>query len=145
SRVCCNCSWEIRRCWTSTSPRRSFSGRPAGRAAAGGAVKAIGNDPGGFGNYVRIDHGDGYSTLYAHLKDGSIKVTEGQPVETGQELGVIGTTGASTGTHLHFEVEFDGASRSGIAALDAVLLGERKIIDYKVEPAPQYFVSTNTP
>ena len=114
-------------------------------AAAEGTVSTVGNDARGFGNYVRIGHREGYSTLYAHLKDGSIKVTEGQPVETGQELGVIGTTGASTGTHLHFEIEFDGASRSDIAALDVVVLEGRKITDYKVEPAPQYFVSTNKP
>ena len=62
---------------------------------------------GGFGNYVVLLHkinGKNYTTLYAHLKDGSIKVKAGQKVEAGTVLGIMGTTGMSTGVHLHWEM-----------------------------------------
>lgn len=62
---------------------------------------------GGFGNYVILLHkidGKYYTTLYAHMKDGSIKVKKGQKVEAGQMLGKMGTTGMSTGKHLHWEL-----------------------------------------
>ena len=60
-----------------------------------------------YGNYVRIDHGDGYSSLYAHLA--SISVSMGQSVSQGQSLGIMGTTGTSTGVHLHFEIHQNGS------------------------------------
>lgn len=62
---------------------------------------------GGFGNYVIVQHkinGKHYTTLYAHLKDGSIKVKPGQKIEAGTVLGIMGTTGMSTGVHLHWEM-----------------------------------------
>ena len=62
---------------------------------------------GGFGNYVILLHkinGKFYTTLYAHLKDGSIKVKKGQKIEAGTVLGVMGTSGMSTGVHLHWEL-----------------------------------------
>jgi LysM repeat protein len=62
---------------------------------------------GGFGNYVILLHkinGKFYTTLYAHLKDGSIKVKPKQKVEAGTVLGIMGTTGMSTGVHLHWEM-----------------------------------------
>ncbi|MGR9048085.1 peptidoglycan DD-metalloendopeptidase family protein [Halobacillus faecis] len=60
-----------------------------------------------FGNKVVIDHGNGYETIYAHLS--SIDVTKGQTVKKGEKLGVMGTTGRSTGVHLHFEVHKEGS------------------------------------
>lgn len=57
-----------------------------------------------YGNYVQIQHYDGYTTLYAHLKYGSVTVSKGQKVTKGQILGYMGNTGRSAGAHLHFEV-----------------------------------------
>ena len=64
----------------------------------------------GFGNYIKIDHGGGVSTLYAHLSDG-VSVYPGQTVSTGQQIGVMGNAGWSVGSdgiHLHFEVFQNG-------------------------------------
>ena len=62
---------------------------------------------GGYGNYLILDHGNGIYTLYAHLA--SISVADGQSVTVGQQVGVIGSTGHSTGPHLHFEVRVGGS------------------------------------
>lgn len=62
---------------------------------------------GGYGNYVMIYHDGTYTTLYGHMK--SVAVTEGQYVEQGQVIGYVGSTGYSTGAHLHFEVRRNGA------------------------------------
>lgn len=61
---------------------------------------------GGFGNYCIIDHGGGYVTLYAHAT--KITVSEGDYVSTGDVIGTVGSTGYSTGAHLHFEIRVDG-------------------------------------
>ena len=59
-----------------------------------------------YGNYVVIDHGNGNSTLYAHMSSRS--VSEGQMISQGQEVGKVGSTGSSTGNHLHFNVYYNG-------------------------------------
>lgn len=61
---------------------------------------------GGYGNYVVIDHGNGKSTLYGHLS--SVSVSRGQKVGKGQKIGNAGSTGFSTGPHLHFEYRVNG-------------------------------------
>lgn len=61
-----------------------------------------------YGEYVVINHHDGTMTLYAHMLSGSRKVQENQKVSQGQVIGTVGSTGNSTGTHLHFEVKVGG-------------------------------------
>lgn len=75
-------------------------------AADSGRVIAAGWDATGYGNKVLIDHGNGFITLYGHLS--VISVREGQTVHRGDLLGQMGSTGRSTGTHLHFEVRQGG-------------------------------------
>lgn len=64
----------------------------------------------GYGNTVRIDHGDRLVTLYGHMQWGSLLVSVGQQVTTGTALGAEGNTGKSFGCHLHFEVQKSGSS-----------------------------------
>lgn len=70
------------------------------------------NQAAGYGNYVKIKHDNGDSTIYAHMYLNSIKVSVGDEVKQGQVLGKMGNSGDSTGTHLHFEI------RSGGTAVD---------------------------
>lgn len=63
-----------------------------------------------YGNFVIIDHGKGISSCYAHMQDGSLKVSVGDKVLQGQPIGKVGSTGYSTGPHLHFEIRVDGAT-----------------------------------
>lgn len=72
-------------------------------AAAAGVVIEVGYS-GGWGQYVKIDHGDGIATLYAHLVEGSAAVSPGQTVSPGEYLGAVGDTGYATAKLLHFEV-----------------------------------------
>jgi len=78
-------------------------------AADAGVVSFVNLDGwgGGYGNYVLITHGNGYATLYAHLS--AVYVGVGQAVQRGQAIGAEGSTGYSTGPHLHFEIRFNGA------------------------------------
>jgi hypothetical protein len=68
---------------------------------------------GGQGCYVRINHENGYYSLYYHMKSGSIKVKKGKRVNKGDVLGIIGETGQATGVHLHFQID-KGSSSSAI-------------------------------
>ncbi len=77
------------------------------RATAAGTVVSAGYD-GGFGYKVDIDHGNGYHTWYAHLS--RIDVSVGQRVVKGEEIAAVGTSGASTGPHLHYQIMHDGES-----------------------------------
>jgi murein DD-endopeptidase MepM/ murein hydrolase activator NlpD len=74
-------------------------------AAAGGTV-ILAQWYGGYGNYILIDNGAPYSTGYAHLS--AIYVSVGQKVKRGQAIGAVGSTGESTGPHLHFEIRING-------------------------------------
>ena len=75
-------------------------------AAAGGTVISAVYSGGGYGNYVLIDHGNGFQTLYAHMSD--LAVGSGQWVSAGETIGYLGSTGRSTGTHCHFEIRDNG-------------------------------------
>ena len=66
---------------------------------------------------VEVDHGGGYSTRYAHLSEIDVKV--GEKVKLGQTLGRTGTTGRSTGPHLHYEVRHNGKAVNPVAFLKA--------------------------
>ena len=79
-------------------------GAPVSSAASG--IVAYAGWSGGNGNLIVVDHGDGLATAYAHLS--SIEVSQGQSVSQGQEIGKVGSTGLSTGPHLHFEVRVNG-------------------------------------
>lgn len=81
------------------------------KASDAGTVVTAGWSNVGYGNYVILEHGNGYRTLYAHLS--SLSVGAGQRVNRGDLLGSMGNTGRSTGTHLHFEI-----IRAGVGNLD---------------------------
>ncbi|MBQ2810591.1 MAG: peptidoglycan DD-metalloendopeptidase family protein [Alphaproteobacteria bacterium] len=72
--------------------------------AKGKVVRAEWN--GGYGNYIEIDHGNGFKTKYAHLNKSYVE--KGQYVQQGEPIGEVGSTGRSTGPHLHYEVLFNG-------------------------------------
>lgn len=99
-------------------------------AFADGVVTSICNkgEQYGTGCYVRLKHSNGYQTLYYHLKSGSVCVSVGQSVKKGQKLGIMGTTGQSTGVHLHFQID-KGSSSSAINPYDYVFNGKNFISD----------------
>jgi murein DD-endopeptidase MepM/ murein hydrolase activator NlpD len=108
-------------------------------ATADGTVLRAGWNSGGYGNLVEIDHGRGITTRYGHMS--AILVSPGQHIVRGQQVGRMGSTGRSTGNHLHYEVRIDGKAvnpipfmkstdyvlamqrRSGAASMDAVAIG----------------------
>jgi murein DD-endopeptidase MepM/ murein hydrolase activator NlpD len=108
-------------------------------ATADGTVLRAGWNSGGYGNLVEIDHGRGITTRYGHMS--AIVVSAGQHITRGQQVGRMGSTGRSTGNHLHYEVRIDGRAvnpipfmkstdyvlamqrRAGTASMDAVGVG----------------------
>ncbi len=84
-------------------------------AADSGTVITAGWDGTGYGNMIIIDHGNGYRTRYGHLK--AIYVSVGQTVQRGNAIGQMGSTGRSTGTHLHFEIYKVGTRISPLSVL----------------------------
>ena len=84
------------------------SGTPV-YAPADGIVKRA-YYAGGFGNHIKLDHGNGYTTLFAHLS--KIKVKHGQNVNRGDVIGLTGNTGRSTAPHLHYEIHHYGESKN---------------------------------
>lgn len=85
-------------------------------AHSDGKIKAVVKLHKSYGNYVDIEHTDGYMTRYAHLKTVCVKV--GQNVKKGEKLGYMGATGNVTGAHLHFEVHKNGKRIDPTAYID---------------------------
>lgn len=75
-------------------------------ATGDGVIKKVKRARWGYGTHVVIDHGYGYTTLYGHMSRASVK--KGQRVKRGQQIGLVGSTGKSTGPHLHYEVAKNG-------------------------------------
>ncbi len=88
-----------------------------GIAASDGGVVAVAGWPDnqGYGNRVIIDHGNGYRSLYAHLSN--IYVSVGETISRGQIIGKMGSTGRSTGNHLHFEIHYRGVPVNPLSIL----------------------------
>ena len=90
-------------------PQRQQAINGAAIVAAGAGKVIWAGARSGYGNVVMIDHGNGVVTLYAHQQSGGIKVSSRRSsVEKGQRIGTVGSTGYSTGPHLHFEVRVNG-------------------------------------
>lgn len=87
-------------------------GEPSGEpvTASGSGKVYFAGDGGGYGNLIKVDHGDGVTSYYAHLSE--FRVGLGDAVLQGQHIGDVGSTGNSTGPHLHFEVRIDGAPKN---------------------------------
>ena len=107
--------------------RRSFHSGTDFRGKPGTAVLAAGDGVvvfcgrlGGYGNAVDIDHGGGVLTRYAHLR--RIEAKKGEAITAGATIGRVGSTGRTTGPHLHFEVRLDGSPVSPITALSVAAL-----------------------
>jgi murein DD-endopeptidase MepM/ murein hydrolase activator NlpD len=87
-------------------------------AATSGTVSYAGW-MGGYGNFVQVDHGGGVTTGYGHQVNGGIMVSVGQRVEVGQRIGTVGSTGNSTGCHLHFETRQGGVAADPVPFMSA--------------------------
>lgn len=84
------------------------------QAIADGVVRTVIDGEGSLGVHVIVDHeidGQLVSSVYAHMQHGTAAVNEGDPVKVGQLLGLVGSTGMSTGPHLHFEIRLDGVTK----------------------------------
>ncbi len=83
--------------------------------ACEGEVIRTGYDAGGYGRFIEVRHPNGMSTLYAHLS--RVDVASGDRLGSGERIGLVGTTGRSTGPHLHFEVRRDHAQINPVSVL----------------------------
>ncbi len=88
------------------SPAQSIDGAAIVATGDGEVIHASYSS--GYGNMVMIDHGNGVVSLYAHQRSGGIRVSVGQQVSKGDRIGTVGSTGYSTGPHLHFEIRVNG-------------------------------------
>lgn len=107
-------------------------------ASGNGKVLRIENKRTGYGRNIMIDHGYGYTTLYAHMQD--VLVKKGEEVKRGQVIGSVGSSGTSTAPHLHYEVRINGKSVDPIDyCLDGLSLDEYKELVHKASEENQSF------
>ena len=96
-----------------------------------------------YGNFVKVDHGNGIMTLSAHMKYNTVCVNVGDKVKQGQKLGIIGTTGHSTGVHIHYEVWENGIRKDPLIytyVYPDQIVGEGTKRDYNLKyynPSPE--------
>lgn len=112
------------------------TGTPIQAAGAGTVISAVRSDDSDLGLNVKVDHGDGIETWYLHLSE--VLVSEGDKVTAGQVIGAMGTTGLSTGTHLHLTTVVDGER------VDPIPFMKARGIDYCVLPQSTNPTTTNT-
>lgn len=108
------------------------SGSPV-YAAGDGVIEKIGYHPKGYGRFVRIKHAGSYQTLYAHLRGYRQGLKKGKPVKQYEVIGYVGSTGLSTGPHLHYEVKLSGRAINPFnikASHDRVLTGDELDLFY---------------
>lgn len=98
----------------------------------------------GYGNYVKIDHGNGFTAIYAHLRYPSVNVEVSDKVRQGQTLAFMGNTGHSTGIHLHFEIRYLNQGIKQADILGGVMMDGVSLSKYKVGTVarPKYYTST---
>ncbi len=112
--------------------------------AGGTSINYCNTNTGSWGYTVVIDHGGGYTTRYAHLKEQPL-VTVDQQVRQGQKIGIMGDTGSSCGTHLHFQIYYNGESKTTTTQLQGITIDNKAIENYKVGTVadPLFYLSTN--
>src|SRR5688500_16557998 len=104
--------------------RNNDVGDTVAAAAAGTVTRVANTGSTSYGRWIEISHGNGYTTRYAHLNSQSVSV--GQHVRQGQKIGTVGSTGGSTGPHLHYEQRRNGAAvRATFDGAGAVYYGTR--------------------
>lgn len=115
-----------------------FSGTDIGASRPGVARRYDWDGKHSYGNHVVVDHGGGYWTLYAHLS--RISIADGQTVKAGDKLGDVGSTGNSTGPHLHFEIRHSNNPDVIVAA--HYIPGKRAETVFKGSPIPFVYPQT---
>lgn len=111
-------------------------------AAAGTPVKSVGEGrvifagrKGGYGNTIVVQHGDRYTTLYAHLQGFASSIKNGKQVRQGEVIGYVGSSGLATGNHLHYEFQVDGVHRNPLTIQlpQSVAVASREIERFKLQ------------
>jgi murein DD-endopeptidase MepM/ murein hydrolase activator NlpD len=107
------------------------------RATADGKIRSIGYGS-GYGRTVELQHGDSYSTLYAHLSRFARGLERGRAVKQGQVIGYVGRSGLATGPHLHYEFRINGVHRNPltVALPKALSIESRYLADFREKAAP---------
>lgn len=102
-------------------------------AAAEGIIEYMGNN-GGYGQYIKVKHENGYSTCYAHISKFDSNIKLGSKVKQGQIIAYVGSTGVATGPHLHYEVMYNGKHIDPLTVVhkDKVKLSDNELREFKL-------------